>query len=645
MNTTLQKLTFCCLLLGAVFSAKAQNFSASAIATPSSFCGGTGLADDPYLICTPEQLNEVRSNLSAHYKLANDIDLADYLSTSGAGYNSGAGWQPIGNSSAKFTGSLSGAGHIIKNLYINRPTTNDIGLFGFTELGVIIDSIGVVGANITGYDITGGVVGENHGTIEKCYTTGAIGGNSNVGGLAGASDGTITNCYNTATVTNTGNTVGGVTGWNDNTVTYCYNSGAVSGPGWIGGVIGWNTGSVSLVKDCFFLQEKNGINDGLTGLGQGAWSNTDANPETDAQMKMQTTFTNWDFSSVWMMQEGVTYPLFQWQSQQYGLIFDVSTGKFYLNIDGTGNINATSIEYTGRPANRYFSGDTLYLNNFTWTTPAAIALTIANGNVNIDITGDNQFISTYNGTIATKGIFTNDSIVVSGGGTLTGAGGTTTNGSYGIHGGFTLNGGTVNAIGGKGIVSYGLGVNSSSFVTINDGLLNASGGTATGGASYGIYVNNKLIINGGTIMVTTTGANGVALFVTGPFLPTAYTYWTNTVDNSDPGGIGTTYPGTAFENSYSYLFVKIVTEPGDPTVVVEEKTSPVNIYPNPAKDILNIQTELNIKQISVLDMQGKLLKTWEGNDKTIDLQSIPAGNYIIKIQMDNSVVEKKFMKK
>jgi len=87
MKNLLQKLALCCLLLGATAAVHAQ-FSGS----------GSGTSGNPYIITTPEQLNEVRNDLTANYKLANDIDLASYLASGGNGYAQwgDAGWLPIG---------------------------------------------------------------------------------------------------------------------------------------------------------------------------------------------------------------------------------------------------------------------------------------------------------------------------------------------------------------------------------------------------------------------------------------------------------------------------------------------------------------------------------------------------------------------
>ncbi|MCL1824025.1 MAG: hypothetical protein FWG44_07455, partial [Oscillospiraceae bacterium] len=54
----------------------------------------------------------------------------------------------------------------------------------------------------------GGVVGDNFGTIENCYSTGSVSGLERIGGIAGSNFGSIKNCYSTGYIL--GESVGGV---------------------------------------------------------------------------------------------------------------------------------------------------------------------------------------------------------------------------------------------------------------------------------------------------------------------------------------------------------------------------------------------------------------------------------------------------
>jgi len=90
----------------------------------------------------------------------------------------------------------------------------------------------------------GGVVGNNPGTVQNCYSTGNVTGVYNqVGGVVGRSDGMVQNCYSTGNVTGV-TWVGGVVGNSNGTVQNCYALGNVEGNSVVGGVVGRSYGTV-----------------------------------------------------------------------------------------------------------------------------------------------------------------------------------------------------------------------------------------------------------------------------------------------------------------------------------------------------------------------------------------------------------------
>jgi len=215
-----------------------------AFTAKGQFGGGGGTSSsDPYEISTSAHLDAIRGSYLAsgvYFKLMNDIDLEDYLSSGNPGYNGGAGWLPIGDNTTQFHGNFDGNGKKITGLWINR-TTSRIGLFGATNnatienLGVELATSGIVGNGRVGgligdkaggntnncYIIgdcnggtglwTGGLVGQKQsGNINDCYFAGIISGGNLTGGLVGSNDaGNINNSYAAATVTGN-NTVGGL---------------------------------------------------------------------------------------------------------------------------------------------------------------------------------------------------------------------------------------------------------------------------------------------------------------------------------------------------------------------------------------------------------------------------------------------------
>lgn len=84
-----------------------------------------GTAEDPFIINTAEELNQMRDHLNAYYKLGADIDLAAWI----ANNSPEIGWQPIGTLAAPFTGNIDGNGHVIENLWISMNAEN----VGFLE--------------------------------------------------------------------------------------------------------------------------------------------------------------------------------------------------------------------------------------------------------------------------------------------------------------------------------------------------------------------------------------------------------------------------------------------------------------------------------------------------------------------------------
>ncbi len=80
----------------------------------------------------------------------------------------------------------------------------------------------------------------------------------------------------------------------------------------------------------------------------------------------------------------------------------------------------------------------------------------------------------------------------------------------------------------------------------------------------------------------------------------------------------------------------------DQTVPVDEVAETIlNVYPNPATDFIQVDLPENILEatISVYDIQGK--KVYSGFQKAtsrIDIQSLPAGNYVIRMESDGKMI-------
>lgn len=159
------------------------------------FAGGNGAVDNPYLIEDAADLDAIRRNLTASYKLINNINLG------APPYSIGKGWDPING----FFGTLDGNKKKIFNLYINRTDQDYVGLFGLTaELNttnittvriydVAIENAEVYGKNNVGILFGGFTVNfgylfseeDKYTIIRRVSCSGKVSGNDGVGGIVG----------------------------------------------------------------------------------------------------------------------------------------------------------------------------------------------------------------------------------------------------------------------------------------------------------------------------------------------------------------------------------------------------------------------------------------------------------------------------
>ena len=115
-------------------------------------------------------------NLDASYRLTSNIDFSGGLAVGGKypGMWSSSGFSPIGDLSTQFTGSFDGQNHVISNLTINLPSTNYVGLFGYTTASATLSNVSLQAATVTGLNRVGILVGQSMGTISNASATGAV---------------------------------------------------------------------------------------------------------------------------------------------------------------------------------------------------------------------------------------------------------------------------------------------------------------------------------------------------------------------------------------------------------------------------------------------------------------------------------------
>lgn len=124
----------------------------------------------------------------------------------------------------------------------------------------------------------------------------ATGGSSH-GGFAGIATGVLTDCYAIGDVNGAGcNYVGGLVGTaSASALTNCYSVGLVAGNSSVGGLVGYGD-TYPTATHCFWDTQTSGQATSALGTGK-----------TTAQMQTQSTFTGWNFTTVWNIASGV-YP-------------------------------------------------------------------------------------------------------------------------------------------------------------------------------------------------------------------------------------------------------------------------------------------------------------------------------------------------
>jgi len=279
--------------------------------------------DDPQAIHDADGLQNMRDDLDGDYFLEPEDDNIDCSELED--------FEPIGSEGEPFTGTFDGRGCSISNLTIDMPNRDNVGLFGHTAEGAIIENVAILNINVTGQSQVGGLIGHADGTevanslivegtitctergeqtggligfangttIAASCTSGSVTGEEVVGGLAGAFyEGTIIDTYTIANVTCNDSIAGGLIGMTDGSeISNSYAAGTGLDCNWAGGFVGFpeETEFSNNFWDTETYREE------LEDTADGHFEGIEGRPT--AEMQIQGIFENvgWDFNNVWMM--------------------------------------------------------------------------------------------------------------------------------------------------------------------------------------------------------------------------------------------------------------------------------------------------------------------------------------------------------
>lgn len=319
-------------------------FCLLAAMTTAFAVSGKGTQDNPFRITTEEELLLLADFPDCHFELENDITFTGT-------------WEPV----ADFSGSLDGKGHTItvsaymaktntgffgtlsgdvKNLtiYANKikiESRGNAGVFAGKCSGTIQNCTALgefACTSYTGSLYAGGLCGTLSGTISHAkiaftnlkYVT-TSGNNLYGGGICSVSNGTIEQCMHNSVVilsssyhlyysgltaklsqdasisnsmnleisrSNTGSYTyyAGITYENEGTITNCYSVCGKSN--------GYGIANGGTMTNCFY--DKTTI---------GSSSTTCGTPKSTLAMKMEMTYTDWDFENIWAIDESEENPI------------------------------------------------------------------------------------------------------------------------------------------------------------------------------------------------------------------------------------------------------------------------------------------------------------------------------------------------
>ena len=307
------------------------------------FGGGDGSLENPYLIFTPKQLDNVRKYLGAVYMLVGDLDMSRYCEING--------FEPIGNNVFSFFGTFIGNSNSI--IGIKQSNGKYGGLFSHNngEIYNVITENFEIDA-----EISGNLTAINTGLIYKCTNTSNTHSSSMAGGISGLnkSSGMIIYSSNTGDIStngdisqtggicygnygiiagsfNSGNYVfsegsklsmaGGITSFNYGTVSDCYSNADIYSTDISGGICATNSGTLincyttasrvfgktyggicanaqnSFIGNCYYPVDR--IETGV------AFGNTEGAIGVEStDLLKQDTFTGFDFENMWLMADG-----------------------------------------------------------------------------------------------------------------------------------------------------------------------------------------------------------------------------------------------------------------------------------------------------------------------------------------------------
>lgn len=249
----------------------------------------------------------ISNDLSAHYELANDIDLA------GTEWDSGT----LGSNLGDFSGSLNGKGYTLKN-FSRTSGGFCLALFNIMKPGSIVENLGVTGYVKNAGTWASVICIENRGTIRNCWTSVILSASE------AQSHGALLALKNFDT------------GRIQNCLTFGVNNMTGTFEGLAKSIMVIDSMRVALITDCFALSDNNTFKYSIANCTafEDPATPTDVHLRTSDEMKQASLYANFD-TNIWNIVDG-QYPTLKSQNP--------STVTPYVHImNNVTTINASAL--------------------------------------------------------------------------------------------------------------------------------------------------------------------------------------------------------------------------------------------------------------------------------------------------------------
>ncbi|WP_394758552.1 T9SS type A sorting domain-containing protein [Flavobacterium sp.] len=200
---------------------------------------------------------------------------------------------------------------------------------------------------------------------------------------------------------------------------------------------------------------------------------------------------------------------------------------------------------------------------------------------------------------------------------------------------------TVSHAGSKSLFSYGTAVQYKTF----GAYFGTTGNIVLWGYSYDHPFSGTYALNTWRHLVITFNGASTKLYMNGTLVGTISTSLLNT-------GTGTNFRignnGVTMQFDDLKIYNTALTQT-DITSLYNNNTLAssdfshnnltVKVYPNPVRDILNIETETEIKSVEIYNLQGQKVKT--ALSKQVNVSDLASGIYMVRMQDENNAIETK----